>query len=253
MPQPPAEPRPVLAYVLLEAPEAPRAAAVLSGLKSMRDDGDAAAEEENDDQLVLRVGGDTIHVLALRQPFPWKDLEGPCATAWWWPDAADACRASRAHLIVAGSASSTDPFEPRLRLTQAVAAILRATRSLGVYWGDAATVQPAAAFIEGAAEASREYLPLYLWVDFRVEPLGKGSWLCATTGLEGLGFLEIEVTRSTKNPKDLIGIAFNAAHYLCDHGPVLEHGHTLGVSSEQRLRVTHEPSVWNRGTVLRLQ
>ena len=22
-------------------------------------------------------------------PIPWSNLEGPCATAWWWPDATE--------------------------------------------------------------------------------------------------------------------------------------------------------------------
>jgi hypothetical protein len=47
---------------------------------------------------------------------------------------------------------------------------------------------------------------------------------------------------------------FNAAHYLCDHGPVLLDGQTFGLSADERILISHRPSRWKRpGDVLFLE
>jgi hypothetical protein len=39
---------------------------------------------------------------------------------------------------------------------------------------------------------------------------------------------------------------FNAAHFLCDHGPVLKDGETFGLSASEKIRISHRPSRWER-------
>ena len=44
----------------------------------------------------------------------------------------------------------------------------------------------------------------------------------------------------------LLARALNVAHYLCDKGPVLEDGNTLGFSATERSLVSHRPSQLKR-------
>jgi hypothetical protein len=101
---------------------------------------------------------------------------------------------------------------------------------------------------------SEDYYPLYLWIDFRVIPASHGKWTLFTTGMGALGFLEIEVVETPRGPKEVVGFAFNIAHYLLDHGPILKHGDTIGLSATQKVGVTHTQSILEqRGKVYRLE
>src|SRR5690348_15763012 len=41
----------------------------------------------DDGKLVINAHGGFLAVSLMRAPIPWSELEGPCATAWWWPEA----------------------------------------------------------------------------------------------------------------------------------------------------------------------
>jgi hypothetical protein len=174
----------------------------------------------------LEVDGSKIVAGLIPAPIPWPELEGPCATAWWWPGATEVCRSSTAHALVFLEEAALDAIECSLRVTKATSQLLQSTPdALGVYWGAGTVVQPRDIFIEQAGAASREQLPLHLWVDFRVQAHDDGSHLFVTTGLEAL---------------------FNIAHYLCDKGLVLKDGDTIGLSATEKKRVRHRPSLWGR-------
>ena len=57
--------------------------------------------------------------------------------------------------------------------------------------------------------------------------------------MKSLGFMEIEIRDSTESADDTVGLAFNIAHYLLDSGPILKDGDTIGLSAEQRLKISH--------------
>lgn len=55
--------------------------------------------EAKDGTLVFRLNGNMAAVSLMPAPIPWSDLEGPCATAWWWPEATTRMKAHKAHVI----------------------------------------------------------------------------------------------------------------------------------------------------------
>ncbi|MBI5532604.1 MAG: DUF4261 domain-containing protein [Deltaproteobacteria bacterium] len=246
---------PIVAYALLDAPREPDVEEIATALR-MGDAGTDVVVPSEGAARGLTVAGEGFALTLIPMPFPWSDLEGPCATAWWWPEAADVLRSANAHLIVAATGASGDPFERHLRATSVVAAVIASTKSLGVYWGGAATVHAAAEFTAQADAASRELLPLRLWVDFRIEPQGNDHFLFATTGLSAFGLMEVECVAHVGSPDEierLDGRVFSVAHYLCDHGPVLLDGHTIGMSEDEHIQIRHQASCWpGRGKVIRL-
>jgi len=172
---------------------------------------------------------------------PWRDLEGPCKTSVVWRDAVDQVKGHSAHLIACSSGK-----EPRKvlawYLTKAIEAVLPTVDSVGVYWGAGTVVMPTELFLEMSKDSSLEFLPLYLWIDFRCYRDKKGGASLFTTGFESLGFMEIEIRNSSQKVSFLVDRAFNLAHYLLDHGPVLKDGHTFGLSKDERIKVRHVKS-----------
>jgi hypothetical protein len=86
-------------------------------------------------------------------------------------------------------------------------------------------------------------LPLFLWIDFRVEPRDDGGLRAYTTGLETLGQPEIEVKRFDGVPQALIRHLYNFAHYLLDRKQVVRDGDTIGLTEDVSVTACREPSM----------
>jgi hypothetical protein len=186
----------------------------------------------------------TIAISLMPMPIPWSQIEGPCATAWYWPEAAESLRNHQFHLIVAVTGSPHDKIDTALLLTKLVAFVAKGVQADGIYWGEGTLVHSVESFLNQALEMSREYLPLYLWIDFRVNSEENSSLTLFTTGMKYFGLMEIEILQSKNPPSMLMDRAFNIAHYLLDNGPILLDGHTIGISQEEKIQVRHLPSIW---------
>lgn len=214
----------------------------------------ARVDHAGEAMWAVDVEGEPSIIGLVPAPIPWSQLEGPCATAWWWPEATAVCKACPAHYLVTTQSADDDVLAANLRLTAMVAALVRVARAPAIYWGAGTLVHGAEAFCAQAAEASRERLPLRLWVDFRVEREKNGGLFFATTGMKALGHMEIESTSPAASVDHVLDRIFNAAHYLCDHGPVLLDGQTFGLSANEKIRISHRRSRWAReGDVIFLE
>jgi hypothetical protein len=202
----------------------------------------------------FEVDGEPSMVGLMPAPIPWSQLEGPCATAWWWPEAVSICKPCPAHFVVTTQSSDGDVFAANLRLTAIVAALARAARAPAIYWGAGTLVRSADDFCKQADAASRDVLPLRLWLDFRIEAAGNDDLFFATTGMKAFGLMEIETLAPRKRADFALDRMFNAAHYLCDRGPVLKDGHTFGLSANEKIRISYRRSRWQRsGAVIFLE
>jgi hypothetical protein len=134
------------------------------------------------------------------------------------------------------------PMSKALALTQLTAALAATAPSVGVFWGPGRLVHPPGAFIEQAETAGEHSLPLFLWIDFRVEPLD-GRFRLFTTGLEALGAEEIEVAEYAGDSGELVGFVYNVAHYMLERRKVINEGDTIGLTDEVQVTAHRGPSM----------
>ncbi|SMC29126.1 protein of unknown function [Andreprevotia lacus DSM 23236] len=200
--------------------------------------------------------GINIAVSSTAAPWPWSDLEGPCASGALWPpeEAEGALRAHSSHLIVTVF-GELEPLALCSLLTQLTTAVLdEADGALGVFWANAALVAPKPLFIEFATEMMPEDLPLPIWVDFRVGWSGERISAGFTCGLAKLGHREFEAQEVPEKPSELRERLYDLAAYVLKQGPVLKDGDTLGRDEEERIRVAYTPSAFGlEGEVITLQ
>jgi hypothetical protein len=201
--------------------------------------------QQNDVSVVFELERGSVGVGVMPQPIPWSELEGPCLTAWWWPTAASELRGHQAHLIVTYQARDHDPIESRLQLTRVLGVIAKITNAIGVYWGGGTVVWPTVEWLNLCKKMSRDFLPLDLWIDFRVYGTSHHKVDGFTTGLRPFGHLEIEVHASRTDASTVRAGMWNAAHYLLDHGPILNPGDTIGFEPDQRIEITHTASMFD--------
>ncbi len=200
------------------------------------------------------IGEYTAAVTLVDQPIPWSQLEGPCATAWYWPEAANELRDHSAHLLVTLIDEGTKAIEKSTLLTQLVSGVVAASPAVGIFWGPGRLVHPAQAFQEQATQMSGQDLPLFLWVDFRVERLEPGKVRLYTTGLEALGHTELEVPEYEGIPQTLLEYAYNIAYYQMTQSKFINDGHTIGLTDEVQVVAHHGRSMFDEAIeVLRLE
>jgi hypothetical protein len=209
--------------------------------------------EEGEGTMAFRVGDSDVIMGLMPAPIPWTDLEGPCATSWIWPDAAEEMKKHTQHLIVTVS-SEASPVERARLLTQVVAAVIGAGQGVvGVYWGDATLVVSPPVFRDFAVEVLPHGPPLHIWIDFRVGKGDNGKSAGFTTGLAALGHMEIETLNATDPPGELRDRLIGLAGYLLENGPVINDGDTVGEDENERIRVVYSNSAFgHEGRVMRL-
>lgn len=201
--------------------------------------------------VTFKLGDDEGFLALVPVPIPWADLEGPIATAWYWPEARQALEGHKAHAVVALKGTEDARVARTLMLTRLAAAVTASAKAAGIYWGP--VVHSPTDFVKAAKQMDDETLPVHLWVNFQVyrDDTGKGL---VTTGLEAFGLSEIEVRGRNSDATKLFETAFNVAHYLLTNGPVVSEGDTIGGSEEERIKVAFGPSVLERpNKVMRLE
>jgi hypothetical protein len=243
-----------LAMICMGTPVLPLAKALQAELDALGDGPGLVNPEVQDETLTFDFDGAMGFVSLMPAPIPWTDLEGPCATAWYWPEATEVLKGHTAHLIVTLTGNPGDAIDRHLRLTRLVAATANASQALGVYWGGAPLVQPREGFSEVAKEAARDNLPLELWVEQRVFSNAHEKFSVFTAGMDKLGVMEIEVRDTSGDASDVMSMIYGLAQYLVLNGNAIADGDTVGQSEEQKIIARHVDSEWERpGKVLLLE
>lgn len=193
--------RPIVAMIALAAPVLDRDRLATSLGRWIPTATSPSAESEG--VLSFQVEDELAAIGVMPAPIPWSDLAGPCATAWYWPEATEAMQRHRAHLIVTLSGGRGDLVARHILLTRVVAATIEAIDAVGVYWGSGTVVHSPERFLTDAGYIDERNLPLDLWIDFRVQRLPDDTTRAFTTGLAAFGQMEIEVPAAKCGPEDV--------------------------------------------------
>lgn len=213
-----------------------------------------AADQDDFRAVSVNLGGTQGIVALVPAPIPWSDLEGPCATAWWWPEATEHMKAHRAHAIITMMGVGDDLIEKHLLLSKLAASVVATSDCAGIYWGGGTVVHPPQMFIDQAREATRDSLPLNLWIDFRIQRMDGGTCRLLTTGMEEFGKMELEIAPASMRPSEMLELGYGIAAYVLTSGADIRDGHTIGRSETEKIRIRFARSMWDRpGRVMRLE
>ena len=149
--------RPILAMVTLNEPVVDRDRLATSVRKRIPAAGPLAAQAQG---VITCVIGDELAAIGLVPALvPWSDLDGPCATTWYWPEATEAMQRHRVDVIVTLSGGRGDPVARHVLLTRVMAATVETIDVASVYRGSDAMVQSRERFLTEAARVADDYLP----------------------------------------------------------------------------------------------
>jgi len=246
--------QPLIAMVALNTPLLPSPAALIQSFRAVSGISvDLTSLQAKEGNIVFGIGNDNAAIALMRRPISWSKLEGPCATAWWWPEATEKMKRHGSHVLVALVGGSGNLIQRCITLTHLVAAVAAPTDAAGIYWGGGTLVHDPLVFIEQAKDISLGNLPLHLWIDFRVEQNQDGSCRLFTTGMSVFDHLEIEIPHSTRPAAEVLSLAHAIADYVIMSEKTIREGETIGRSEAEKVRVNYAPSMWDANTtVMRL-
>lgn len=204
--------------------------------------------EETDTALVFSVGTMTAAVSLIPAPVPDGEAEKNAANNYMWPEAVEAAKAHKAHILVA-VLGEDDLLERGKLFTKIVACCCGQKNATGIYTSGV-VFEPR--LYEGFADMMREdELPVFNWIWFGLYR-GKKGVCCYTYGLDVFGKDEMEVLDADAEPSEVRDFLVSLASYVLEENVTLQDGETIGFSADDKHAITRSEGISLPGTTLKI-
>ncbi len=201
------------------------------------------------DAKIYVVDGSMIVLGFLDIKVPNGEAEDWAQFNYMWPDAVEVTSTHKAHVfvLVLGEGS----FKDRAVLyTKVVSAFCKLDITLGVYANK--VVYSPDFFYKASMMIKDEEFPIFntVWFGIGKETEGVSGWTC---GLDCFGKDEIEIISSEKHPMEIREVLFGIARYVIEEDVILHDGETIGLTAEQRLKITRSEGINVSGMSLKIE
>ena len=203
------------------------------------DEGDEDVEN-SDDAVVMRVGNMMLIVTLFHGHIPDNEAEINAENNYMWPEAVEAAKAHKAHIMVAVLGEEEKLLERGKLFTKAMAVCCKQKYATGVYTSGV-VFEPR--FYEGFADMMKEdELPIFNWIWFG---LYRSEWGLNgyTYGMDVFGKEEMEVLNANAEPEELRDFLASLASYVLACDVTLKDGETIGFSADDKHTITCSPGV----------
>ena len=197
-------------------------------------------EEDSGDAVVMRVGGMMLIVTLFHGHIPGNEAEINAENNYMWPEAVEAAKAHKAHIMVAVLGEEEKLLERGKLFTKAMAVCCKQKYATGVYTSGV-VFEPR--FYEGFADMMKEdELPIFNWIWFGLYR-SEGGLNGYTYGMDVFGKEEMEVLNANAEPGELRDFLASLASYVLACDVTLKDGETIGFSADDKHTITCSPGV----------
>ena len=197
-------------------------------------------EENSGDAVVMRVGGMMLIVTLFHGHIPDNEAEINAENNYMWPEAVEAAKAHKAHIMVAVLGEEEKLLERGKLFTKAMAVCCKQKYVTGVYTSGV-VFEPR--FYEGFADMMKEdELPIFNWIWFGLYR-SEGGLNGYTYGMDVFGKEEMEVLNANAEPGELRDFLASLASYVLACDVMLKDGETIGFSADDKHIITRSPGV----------
>ena len=207
------------------------------------DDEPEEGDEDDDnsgDAVVMQVGGMMLVATLFPGHIPDNEAEINAENNYMWPEAIEAAKAHKAHIMVAVLGEKEKLLERGKLFTKAMAVCCKQKYVTGIYTSGV-VFEPR--FYEGFANMVKEdELPIFNWIWFglyRSEDGLNGY----TYGMDVFGKEEMEVLNTDAEPEDLRDFLASLASYVLACDVTLKDGETIGFSADDKHTITRGAGV----------
>lgn len=221
------------------------------GLKPTYDEGDDTEKKGGDDcdVLILELGSQRVMIGYMGIPVPGGEAEHNAAFNYTWKEAVEVTKTHQAQLVVAILGAHEDVKRDGELFVKVVSILCRQSNAIGVY-ANGVVYQPQFYF------AMREFIergmfPLMGLVWFGVMAAEHG-YNIYTIGMNCFGKDDMEIIGPTDNPGEVKEFLMDIASYCIDGDVTLHDGETIGLTAEQKCKITRSPGVSTEGMTLKI-
>lgn len=126
------------------------------------------------------------------------------------------------------------------------------SKSLGIYIGGRTLVLKKEFYLENVKMMNEDDLPLYNWIYFGLRKENEKQSVY-TYGLEDFGKKDMEIINSDYSIQELHEMMFNLTHYVIAYDVTFKAGETIGISFEQKLKISESKGKWFDRTTLKIE
>jgi len=197
-------------------------------------------EEDNSDTVVMRTGSMMLVATLFPGHIPDNEAEINAENNYMWPEAVEAAKAHKAHIVVAVLGEEEKLLERGKLFTKALAVCCKQTYATGVYTSGV-VFEPR--FYEGFADMIKEdELPIFNWVWFGLYR-NEGGMNAYTYGMDVFGKDEMEVLNADAEPDELRDFLASLASYVLACDVTLKDDETIGFAVDDKHTITRSPGV----------
>lgn len=207
--------------------------------------------ESSDESSVLVIDGYSIAIGNMPLPIPGDEIKETAAYNYLWPNGEKEATKHKGHILLSILNAGKDPVAENLLFSKVASAILKHSKSLGVYIGGRTLLLSKDLYLGNTERMSAEDLPLYNWIYFGLRQ-DNGKQSIYTYGLADFGKKEMEIINSSRSLEELNEMMFNMAHYVIAQDVTLKDGETIGISATQKLKIKESGGKFLDGSTLKI-
>jgi hypothetical protein len=241
----------LLGMILLEEPNSLN---IKSVVKELREKWKLKVDdkETGDETSVLEIEGYKIAIGNMDIPIPGDEIKTTAEYNYFWKNGVEEATKHKGHLIFSILNAGIDPIKENFLFSKVASSILNNCKAIGVYIGGRTLLLKKDFYQYNVAEMSVDNLPLYIWIYFGMRT-ENGKYSIYTYGLSDFNKKEMEIVNSTHPFNELSETMFGLVHYVIASNVTLKNGETIGMSAEQKLKITESKGKYLDGNTLKIE
>lgn len=183
---------------------------------------------------------------------PKDEVEKTAELNYYWENGVDETAKHKGHIILYIMKAGKNPVKENLLFSKIASAVMNNSNSLGIYIGGRTLVLRKDFYQNNVELMDNEDLPLYNWIFFGlVKENNKQS--VYTYGLADFGKIDMEIVESDNSLEELNEMMFNLTHYVIAFDVTLKEGETIGLSEDQKLKISKSKGHFLDGKTLKVE
>lgn len=213
------------------------------------DGGDNPKKTKGCDAVLFDIGSQRVALGFLDIPVPGGEAEHNAAFNYTWKEAVETVKTHQAQIMVGILGAHEDIRRDGELFVKVTATLCRQQNAIAVY-ANGVVYQPAFYF------AMKEFIekgmyPLMGLVWFGLVR-SEGGFHVYTVGMNNFGKDDMEILNVAEHPDEAKDFLMNIAQYCIEEDVTLHDGETVGLSAEQRCKITRSQGVCTEGMTLKI-
>jgi hypothetical protein len=208
--------------------------------------------DSGDRTYVLEIDDYNVAIAELPMPIPGNEVKTTAEYNYFWKNGIEEATRHKGHIIVSITNAEKNFVKENVLFTKVASSILNNSKSLGIHLGGRTLLLKKSFYLENTELMSEEDLPLYNWIYFGLRKENDKQSIY-TYGLTDFNKKEMEIIASNKSLEELLEMMYNLAHYVVDYDVMLKNGETIGLSVEQKLKITESKGKYLDGQTLKIE